>query len=61
MKLIMERKKVSVKFTDGTQGDYDLLLGADGVNSKVRKLLFGDYTPTYTGQSVWRYAFYCPS
>lgn len=55
------KEKVSVKFSDGTQGDYDLLLGADGVHSKVRKLLFGDYTPTYTGQSVWRYAFDRPT
>lgn len=48
---------VSVTFSDETTGRYDLLVGADGVNSAVRKLVFGDYTPRYTGQSVWRYAF----
>jgi 2-polyprenyl-6-methoxyphenol hydroxylase-like FAD-dependent oxidoreductase len=48
---------VSVTFTNGSTGHYDLLVGADGVNSKVRKLVFGDYKPRYTGQSVWRYAF----
>lgn len=48
---------VSVTFTDGSTGHYDLLVGADGVNSTVRKLVFGEYKPRYTGQSVWRYAF----
>lgn len=48
---------VSVSFSDGSVGNYDLLVGADGVNSAVRKLVFGDYKPRYTGQSVWRYAF----
>lgn len=51
---------VTVTFTDGSTGQYDLLVGADGVNSKVRKLVFGEYKPRYTGQSVWRYAFKRP-
>lgn len=55
------KEKVSVEFTDGTKDEYDLLIGADGVNSKVRKLVFGDYKPNYTGQSVWRYAFDRPA
>ena len=50
-------KQVTVTFTDGSTGQYDLLIGADGVNSKVRQLIFGDYKAQYTGQSVWRYAF----
>lgn len=54
-------EKVAVEFTDGTKEEYDLLIGADGVNSKVRKLVFGDYKPHYTGQSVWRYAFGRPA
>lgn len=48
---------VDVTFTDGTSGSYDILIAADGINSKVRKMVFGEYKPTYVGLSVWRYAF----
>lgn len=49
---------VDVIFTDGTAGQYSLVVGADGLYSKVRGLLFGDkYQPRFTGQSVWRYNF----
>jgi 2-polyprenyl-6-methoxyphenol hydroxylase-like FAD-dependent oxidoreductase len=34
---------------------YDLVVGFDGVRSRVRAQLFGDrYTPEYTGSGVWR-------
>lgn len=47
---------VHVDFTDGSAGDYDLVIGADGVYSAVRTALFGDrFKPTFTGQGVWRY------
>ncbi len=52
-----EGTRVGVKFTDGTEGQYQLVVGADGIYSKVRSLVFGDYTPQYIGSSVWRYAF----
>lgn len=46
---------VDVDFTDGTAGAYDLVIGADGINSKVRALTFPDHVrPRYTGQSSWR-------
>lgn len=49
---------VNVTFADGSSGAYDLVIGADGIHSHVRQLLFGDaFKPRYTGQSVWRYAF----
>lgn len=46
---------VQVRFSDGTEGRYDLVVGADGLFSRVRSLLFPDAPrPAYTGQSVWR-------
>lgn len=59
-KIIEKEDGVDVIFSDGTSGSYDLLIGADGVNSKVRSLVFGDYKPNYVGLSVWRYAFERP-
>jgi 2-polyprenyl-6-methoxyphenol hydroxylase-like FAD-dependent oxidoreductase len=50
-----------VTFTDGTTGSYDVVIAADGVSSKVRKLIFGDYKLNYVGLSVWRYAFKRPA
>ena len=52
--------EVRVKFTDNSSGTYDIVVGSDGVNSKVRSLAFGAYKAKYTGQSVWRYAFKRP-
>ncbi|GAB3641182.1 FAD-dependent monooxygenase [Spirosoma arcticum] len=53
---------VNVTFSNGTTGNYDFVVGSDGINSSVRKHLFGDAVkPRYTGQSVWRYAFDRPA
>ena len=53
-----DEEGVDVSFTDGSQGRYALVVGADGVYSKIRTLLFGDrYRPRFTGQAVWRYNF----
>ena len=47
---------VEVELTDGTEDRYDLVVGADGINSLVRSLVFPDAPePQYTGQVVWRY------
>jgi 2-polyprenyl-6-methoxyphenol hydroxylase-like FAD-dependent oxidoreductase len=46
---------VDVLFSDGNAGRYDLVVGADGVFSRVRRLLFpAAPQPQYTGQCVWR-------
>ena len=46
---------VDVSFTDGQRRRYDLVIGADGLYSQVRKTLFPDAPlPRYTGQAVWR-------
>ena len=44
-----------VTFTDGAQGSYDLVVGADGIGSRVRELVWGpELRPRFTGQTVWR-------
>ena len=46
---------VEVRFSDGEQGSYDLVVGADGIFSRVRKLRFPHMSPTqFTGQGCWR-------
>jgi 2-polyprenyl-6-methoxyphenol hydroxylase-like FAD-dependent oxidoreductase len=47
---------VEVTFTDGERRSYDLVIGADGLYSKVRERIFGaERGPRFTGQVCWRY------
>jgi 2-polyprenyl-6-methoxyphenol hydroxylase-like FAD-dependent oxidoreductase len=50
-----EDRGVRVTRTDGVEAYYDVVVGADGVASKVRQLRFSDVDqPPYSGQCVWR-------
>jgi 2-polyprenyl-6-methoxyphenol hydroxylase-like FAD-dependent oxidoreductase len=45
----------TVSFDDGISKRYDLVIGADGLNSAVRAEVVPDAAqPAYTGQAVWR-------
>jgi 2-polyprenyl-6-methoxyphenol hydroxylase-like FAD-dependent oxidoreductase len=47
--------RVRVSLSNGTAADYDLVIGADGLNSKVRAAIFPLAAgPRYSGQGVWR-------
>ena len=47
---------VNVTMTDGSTGRYDLMVGADGIYSAMRSLLFPDAPkPCFTGQGCWRF------
>lgn len=47
---------VNVRFSDASEGIYDLVIGAEGVYSPTRQWLFPDAPdPEFTGQGVWRY------
>ncbi|MEO6367394.1 MAG: FAD-dependent oxidoreductase, partial [Steroidobacteraceae bacterium] len=53
---IEDGARVAVRFSDGTQGTYDLVVGADGTYSTTRALVLPDApAPRFTGQAVWRY------
>jgi 2-polyprenyl-6-methoxyphenol hydroxylase-like FAD-dependent oxidoreductase len=47
---------VDVRFSDGRFCRYDLVVGADGIYSSIRRMAF-DFTlaPEFTGQGVWRF------
>jgi 2-polyprenyl-6-methoxyphenol hydroxylase-like FAD-dependent oxidoreductase len=47
--------RTQVAFSDGTTGDYDVVIGADGLFSRVRTLVFPTaQSPQFTGQACWR-------
>jgi 2-polyprenyl-6-methoxyphenol hydroxylase-like FAD-dependent oxidoreductase len=45
---------VSVDFSDRRSGDYELVIGADGIGSTVRSLAVSKAVPRYCGQMAWR-------
>ncbi|MCB1475931.1 MAG: FAD-dependent monooxygenase [Rhodobiaceae bacterium] len=46
----------AVRFSDGTTGRYDLIVGADGINSRMRAALFGEASaPRDMGLTCWRW------
>ncbi|WP_433455163.1 FAD-dependent oxidoreductase [Streptomyces sp. CA-142005] len=47
---------VSVRFSDGTDGRYDLVIGADGLNSATRAAIGITDRPEPTGMAIWRIA-----
>ncbi len=56
--LMQDRAGVDVTFSDGAQARYDLIVGADGLHSKVRQLALPHAPrPRFTGQGCWRAIF----
>ncbi|MEF9672907.1 FAD-dependent monooxygenase [Pseudomonas sp. MWU13-2100] len=41
--------QVRLNFTDGTTASADIVIGADGINSKIREELLGHEAPLYSG------------
>jgi salicylate hydroxylase len=44
----------SARFTDGSEIEADVVIGADGIHSAVRASLFGPDAPRFTGKICWR-------
>lgn len=54
--LIDDGGGVDIVLSDGTAKRYDLVIGADGLYSATRAMIFPDTpAPAFTGQGVWRY------
>src|SRR5256886_5755567 len=46
--------RIALAFANGAQVEAEIVIGADGVRSVIRRALYGDDNPAYTGQMVWR-------
>jgi 2-polyprenyl-6-methoxyphenol hydroxylase-like FAD-dependent oxidoreductase len=50
-----EGEDVFARLSDGSEDRFDLVIGADGLLSKMREAILPDApSPAYNGQSVWR-------
>lgn len=49
-----DETKVTARFEDGREVSCDLLVGADGANSTLRRQLLPDVLPEYAGYVAWR-------
>jgi salicylate hydroxylase/6-hydroxynicotinate 3-monooxygenase len=48
---------VTLSFANGAHRTADVLIGADGVHSLIREILFGPETPRFTGRVAYRTTF----
>jgi len=46
--------KISAKLSDGSSISGDVLIGADGIHSPIRKQMIGADDPMFTGNVAWR-------
>ncbi|MGR6918836.1 FAD-dependent oxidoreductase [[Actinomadura] parvosata] len=58
--LIQDGTGVTVRFSDGTEGRYDLVIAADGLNSATRAMIGISDKPEPTGMAIWRAATHRP-
>ena len=52
--LVDHGDRVEATFANGTTIEVDLLVGADGIHSAVREVLFGPQDPVFTGCAAYR-------
>jgi len=45
--------RMNVRFTDGSTGVYDAVVGADGIHSRTRRIIFGEEPDHATGWGLW--------
>jgi 2-polyprenyl-6-methoxyphenol hydroxylase-like FAD-dependent oxidoreductase len=52
--LVSDAEGVDVVLSDGHAQRFDLVVGADGMRSQVRQLLWPEVSPRHSGFAVWR-------
>ncbi len=52
--LTQEHSNITLHFTDGTEHNTSILIGADGIHSEVRKSTFKDFSLRDANQLCWR-------
>ncbi len=50
-----DASRVAVQFSDGARGEFDAVIGADGIRSVTRWLTFGESPLYYSGYTCWRF------
>ena len=48
------RQSAAAQFADGQEFEADVIVGADGIQSTVRRTIAGDGAPRFTGNMCWR-------
>lgn len=54
MSLAQDNQRISATFTDSSAGEYDLVVGADGISSTVRRLVLSAASPADLSAMNWR-------
>ncbi|MGZ5867485.1 MAG: FAD binding domain-containing protein [Xanthobacteraceae bacterium] len=53
-RVVQHSDSVTAQFSDGSEAEADLVIGADGIRSTVRQHFFPDLAPRYVGYIAWR-------
>lgn len=62
VKVSSEENANAVVFSDGSSANYDLIIGADGINSALREKLWAEPpAPAFTGLCCWRWLTRLPA
>lgn len=59
-RLVQHPDAVVAQLSNGQEERFDLVIGADGIGSRVRELTFGKVPTEYSGYTCWRFVVEAP-